>query len=622
MSKRPDRSKKLKERNNFTETVVKASLTRVLCCDNKKDVVAAIEKRVSEMSERYNAASVTINLLIRELFDGKDVVDVALPDFWDITFVRQALLGLEDSIYPDPYLDALNKAYPGLVVNPKRRSVGDANIYTFAAIKLSTNIRNHLVQNFEKVVKNYLYNTTTLNKTECVAVQKDLYGWKNVSIEKKPKNGVEVENKDMADPEKVASTLQCLRRIVGEGTIGDGWFRIKENLKRMLRLFVFVNRALEEKKKTYPNTKLFNLLPVSKIRSHFVTIDTGVLGGLLKDVGLSKSAKVIKGVEQEQWDSVFNTKRLAGCGMEFTRTIDTDGVAINVHFRRSKVQDFLKDGCDVTYGGKRVIAVDPGRRNIFTMVEKTGEGAWKEYSLTRQQYYEESGIRVANIKSHRWNKNVSSQIQCLSKVSTKGQSLATFLEYVGVWRECKDVLRSEYSKRRWANSRFKVYGGKKRTFARFLNRVQNGGAQPAKGVRLPDPSNIVLAFGSAKFAPGGKGEMSVPTTRAFKECSCRFKIKLVDEFRTSRVYWKDDSILKRVAKATPDPTSKAITVPVNGLLWCCSTNKQFANKFVNRDVNAAKNIYRCATLPSRPSVFDRKKARGMLPCCVGKVLAK
>jgi len=133
--------------------------------------------------------------------------------------------------------------------------------------------------------------------------------------------------------------------------------------------------------------------------------------------------------------------------------------------------------------------------------------------------------------------------------------------------------------------------------------------------RLKPCENTVLAYGSAKFAPGGKGELSVPTTRAFKEMSYRFAIRLICEYRTSKVYWKDDSVLLRVAKKN----ANGILVDVRGLLWCGSTKE--TNKFVNRDLNAAVNILRCAKLPKRPEMLNRALSiGGKLEPRIGKII--
>ena len=125
----------------------------------------------------------------------------------------------------------------------------------------------------------------------------------------------------------------------------------------------------------------------------------------------------------------------------------------------------------------------------------------------------------------------------------------------------------------------RLYGGKKRVMANFLNKLEG----------KDKTVETVLAYGASKFAPGGKGEVSVPTSRAYKECSYRFKTIPVDEFRTSKIYYKDDTILEPVGKKS----AEGKTVTVRGLFWCCSTKY---NEFVNRDLNGAINIRRCALL--------------------------
>ena len=224
--------------------------------------------------------------------------------------------------------------------------------------------------------------------------------------------------------------------------------------------------------------------------------------------------------------------------------------------------DFKNDTSD-DLNNKRVIAVDPGRTNIFYMVEKLKNGYYKSYCLSRKQYYTEAGMFRATSNSNKWNLNVKDELEELSRSSPASPaSLELFMRYIKTWLSVKRALWEENTKKRWASQRFKLYGNKKKVFAKFLNKLK------------PD-DNTVLAFGSAKFAPGGKNELSVPTTRAFKECSYRFKIKLVCEFRTSKIYWKDDSILQRVVKKHVS-TGKA--VDVRGLLWCSSTKEK--NKFM------------------------------------------
>ena len=131
-----------------------------------------------------------------------------------------------------------------------------------------------------------------------------------------------------------------------------------------------------------------------------------------------------------------------------------------------------------------------------------------------------------------------------------------------------------------------------------------------------------MAYGAAKFAPGGAGvvcELSVPTCRAFKECATRFRCLLVDEFRTTQTDHEDGTHLQKVAvpsdpklvgRAGPAPKRAHMHV-VRGLLWCGSTSDN--GKFVNRDMNAAINIRRCAVQAQRPRWLQRRPGQAPLP---------
>ena len=158
------------------------------------------------------------------------------------------------------------------------------------------------------------------------------------------------------------------------------------------------------------------------------------------------------------------------------------------------------------------------------------------------------------------------------------------------------------TKKRWANQRLRLYGGKKRTFANFFNKLEVKGKKTC------------IAYGSAKFASGGKGEISVPTSGAFKECSNRFKTYVTSEFRSTRIYNVDkESILRAVESKKPGKK-------VRGLLWYESTIEN-ESKYINRDLNAAINILHCFTLPERPPMLCRCD-EALPKIVVGKLIKK
>ena len=66
--------------------------------------------------------------------------------------------------------------------------------------------------------------------------------------------------------------------------------------------------------------------------------------------------------------------------------------------------------------------------------------------------------------------------------------LLHFTKYLKTVLEQYDTLWNEYLKPRWANQRMRLYGGKKRVFAKFFNGLVSKGKK------------TVVAYGAAKFA--------------------------------------------------------------------------------------------------------------------------
>jgi len=153
------------------------------------------------------------------------------------------------------------------------------------------------------------------------------------------------------------------------------------------------------------------------------------------------------------------------------------------------------------------------RVNIQFGVDSDG----KEYKLTRKQYYQQSGMIKNKKKVEKWNLKNKAVLEELSKNSPKTDNLSNYLEVVS---ENYDTLWNNQKSLKWSRERMHLWIGKNRTLDRFY-------ASMGK--------NLTVAYGSAKFAPTGPGELAVPTTDAFKRCSKHFKIKLIDEFRTSKM---------------------------------------------------------------------------------------
>jgi hypothetical protein len=586
---RSDRSQKLKNRKFFKETVVKAALLKHLhgTSEQKQKVVSAIKQRVKCFSKRLHMASLTLGGYVKQIFDGvEDVSKADAKDIFDTTFIRQVMVGVEDARRNFPRLQSFLKNNPVYSITAKRH-LGDRNIYSAGAITYVTNLKNSMTTTFSLRLKQFLKNyqkTFGITDAQRIAMLYQINGWKLTLKEVPTIEGGE-------HFEEIQKHRKILNLGIGD-QITEGFLKKPKSLESLLKYYVYLNRFYETH-----NFRCFNLVPVTTIKSHNITIDSSVLFGIMKDVGLcnpTMTQTTFEGMSLDHWKSFLKFEKLEGKGCTFTKTINTDGISMSCHFQRRKEES---ESTKVTIGkGDRVVAVDPGRVVMFYGVEKLSNGKVKEHILSRKQYYNDCGINTARRQVQRWTQRIQKRLDKLSKVSTKGCNLRRHQEYMKTYLKVKNSLWKEYTKARWSRQRFRLYSGKKRVFARFFNSIKNFDKSKA----------VKIAYGSAKFAPTGKGEVAVPTTQVFKECNYRFPTILVDEYLTTKIHCETNTVLEKVK-------IKGQKNCLRGLLWC---NSPQVSKFVSRDKNAALNILRCAMSSRRPTALSRGQQKVSVP--VGK----
>lgn len=579
--KRDDVRERKQLRKQLNETCVKCCLRKMIrgADDFKAKLLGNLDKRVESYSLHVALASINLQGIVKHMFKG--IKNNALPGFelplniFDQTVLRNIIVN------PQNIHNSIVKEY--FQQNPEcvprfERYFGDGNTFSFGQINMMTVLKNSLTTNLTDRIKQFLKRQEKIgvfDKKARVWLLFNIHGWK-----------LGDKYKDYKPSEELVKTALFHREILGlKGTtsITDYW--CKTHLFETLKYFVFVNRFYEENK-----LPCFNLTPVFSIKRHFITIDTDVFYGILRDVGaIECKAAVFRELAMHHYQSVFNIHKLQGSRCTFTRTLQTDGVSLVVHFTRPKnVQDNANNDDIKIDPSHRLIAIDPGRENIYYGVEMLNKEI-RSYVLTRKRYYQEAGMLNARKNVHKWQKSIRPNLQAMSKVSTKGTNHNKHSTFVSAYLDNVDAIWEENKKKRWARQRLRLYGGKKRVFARFFKEMEDA-----------DKSRpITVAYGSASFSPGGKGEVNVPVGRAFNECKMYFPTKVVDEYRTTAVHYYTDTMLQKVQLRR----NKGTKTTVRGLLWCNSTIRK--NKFVNRDLNAALNIHRCA-LNDRPKIMTRK----------------
>ncbi|KAJ9534020.1 hypothetical protein QJQ45_002025 [Haematococcus lacustris] len=119
--------------------------------------------------------------------------------------------------------------------------------------------------------------------------------------------------------------------------------------------------------------------------------------------------------------------------------------------------------------------------------------------------------------SKAWMAGIQPEHDVLSQVTNYTASLQRYREYVAMTLVTWPAMWAELSKPRWSNARFRLYGGKQRTVAKFWAETVRGAMARCNSAATGRP--LALAYGAAGFSDAQGG----------------MRVLLVDEFRTSRV---------------------------------------------------------------------------------------
>ena len=340
--KRLDVTERRFSRKSNRELVVKASLSGKLI---EKRLLPEIDKWVSTVSKAINKASLLFNRTLMHCLEN----NIDLPDLSDQTLYLQCVnIGLGRLNKPNPLLqnvwDTHFSEFP-----PIEKNKGDTQAYVYASKNYMTVFKNSLLFTFESRQKLYLrkwISENGLEKETIHPIRCAINGWTCKST---------VPNEALQFVENQKQLLDS-STFPKEG-LTMNWLKTNSNSNTVVRYFWHILKYLEQ----FEDTKRFSIAPISRIKSHFITIDTKVLYNMMKNVGLfdkSESEKAFRELRDEHFHSVFN---LAG-KKKFTHLVQTDGVSICVHFQVPKVETTTT----ITTENNRVISIDPGRTNLVS----------------------------------------------------------------------------------------------------------------------------------------------------------------------------------------------------------------------------------------------------------------
>ncbi|KAJ9519845.1 hypothetical protein QJQ45_014570 [Haematococcus lacustris] len=319
-----------------------------------------------------------------------------------------------------------------------------------------------------------------------------------------------------------------------------------------------------------------------KVGVHFIKVDSRVLHGVCKQLGLTKETRAAFTSEpalNHHWAKWFDTKKLRNKEFAFERTVDTNGVSVCVHYMRplppppapppaassssssspsaaaaaahavglphvgkgiAETREFLFDP-DTQIG----VGIDPG----VTQAVSAASGVWDPQSgqlmadqlrwwkLTKGQVKHDSGLNNARRDTERWLAPIKPHLQHLAAASSAGTSLEANLKHItvilatwdAVWEVCLDP--------KWARQRLRLYGAQDQALEQFFNKLEEEVAEVSME-RHGHAKQLVVFFGAATIGTGGDAVL-----RACCKVVCRprgagqrrGRVVLVDEHRTSRV---------------------------------------------------------------------------------------
>ncbi|KAJ9507227.1 hypothetical protein QJQ45_004767 [Haematococcus lacustris] len=280
---------------------------------------------------------------------------------------------------------------------------------------------------------------------------------------------------------------------------------------------------------------------------HFIKVDSRVLHGVCKQLGLTKETRAAFTSEpalSHHWARWFDTKKLRDKEFAFERTVDTGGVSVCVHYTRplppppapppaasssstssrpsaaaaaahalglphigrgiAETREILFDP-DTQIG----VGIDPG----VTQAVSAASGVWdpqsgqlmadqlRRWKLTKGQVKHASGLNNARRDTERWLAPIKPHLQHLA-ASSAGTSLAANLKHITVTLATWDAVWKVYLDPKWSRQRLRLYGAQDRALEQFFNKLEEEVAEVSME-RHGHAKQLVVFFGAATIGTGG-----------------------------------------------------------------------------------------------------------------------
>ena len=369
------------------------------------------------------------------------------------------------------------------------------------------------------------------------------------------------------------------------------------------------------------------LLPVHSFQVKHLGLSPSGLNQLLASGGMKSRETAQEGVSAlpsffESFPGLHRFQR--GGRLEFANYMRVDGVCASLVFDKFDQTETNPNGCTgkrvkpsskkvakedssvrpiMPSAGQRLVAIDPGRRDLIAAVTPEGE----KFKMSLKSFRHNAGTkRVASYSQRLLERHLCSDgIPLLRKLEGLPcrRNLDDWPAYTSAITPLLVDIAAAYKARGLRRWRFRAYQLRDRTLDQLCSKIIG-----------KSPQTVLVAFGNANSCSTGFGYAPAPQGRLRRRLSRIHgaRVCLIDEFRTSRCCSNEGCHrdLRHAYASALCADGLRRSIELHAVL-CCDTclNPKGHRLHWHRDFNAAQNIMTCylaeAANEPRPDAFNR-----------------
>lgn len=492
---------------------------------------------------------------------------------------------------------------------------------------INTNISTHFVKHLFKYI-NCLFKepkSLEIKKEKDKIKRKELY--KNLNQEIRDLKSDLINNKIENSKEDYHSWIRENKGFLFPNKVNKSVaYDVKVNPEKYIKYSFYINKKIEEFGK-----RPYQVIPQrNNIVPKCITLNSNGIVDLIDDkkqtiFQYNKSELVLHAKKHQKhiWSKILKLEKKDIFKQKeyvFYNQIITDGFScsllfilkkykdkvfgdkipkVNDEMEFTKVEDLSKEKCDEYLTNKyKLVSLDPGKIRPITMIDENNK--FFKYTACRRRF--ETYTKRSNyiILQEKKKNGIIQKETKLSNFKSRTTKVEEYKNFITNKTILNNEVKEFYQKPLFRKLAFRRFIRTKQSEVKLLNEIENTYLTKEE---IKKGKKIVILHGDYSRTTQMKGCISTPNIGMKKILLSRFDIVEVNEFNTSKLYNKTLKEMENVSVKR-----KKHKKSLHEILTSKEETK--CRIFVNRDVNACKNILllgKCyLESQTRPEEFTRK----------------